>query len=55
MNDYVFYVIQTVVGDEFHYLFECDYFNADRKKYIQNYDYTHSSSLKLNSLRNCKN
>ena len=45
----------NVIGDEFHYLFECDYFNADRKKYIPKYYYTHPSSFKLNSLMNCKN
>ncbi|XP_053395338.1 uncharacterized protein LOC128555792 isoform X1 [Mercenaria mercenaria] len=42
------------IGDEFHYLFECDFFSASRKKSVPKYYFNHPSSFKLDDLMNCK-
>ena len=33
---------KDIIGDEYHYLFECTYFDTDRKKYIPRYFYNTS-------------
>ena len=45
----------NVLGDEFHYLFQCKYFLTDRKKYIKKYFFQHSNCYKLDQLMNSKN
>ena len=45
----------NVLGDEFHYLFECHQFQTDRTKYIKNYYHRHPNVLKTQSLFNCNN
>ena len=42
-------------GDEFHYLFECSAFSANRKLYLKNYYYNSPNSYKMNELFNTKN
>ena len=42
------------LGDEFHYLFECTFFNNDRKKYIDSYYRTRPNTFKLEELMNIK-
>lgn len=44
-----------VLGDEFHYLFTCNYFYADRVKYMNEYFYTCPSAVKFSSLMNDEN
>ena len=43
------------IGDEFHYLFECDHFNEEIMKCCTKFYYNHPNSYKLNDLMNCKN
>ena len=38
------------VGDEFHFLLNCSYFNADRDLYIPRYYRTHPNTLKMQNL-----
>ena len=45
----------NIIGDEFHYLFECDHFSQERKIAFPNYYYNHPNSYKLDDLMNCKN
>ena len=40
------------VGDEFHYLFNCPFFQADRVKYIKRYYYTSPNIYKMTQLFN---
>ena len=40
------------IGDEFHYLFKCNYFYEDRKKYIKKYYYRHPNMYKLSKIFN---
>lgn len=41
-----------LVGDEFHYLFECDYFKAERKRYLNSYYYRRPNIIKFSQLLN---
>ena len=43
------------VGDEFHYLFECSFFNKCRKQYLPAFCRTNSSSFKFNLIMNHTN
>ena len=48
---------RNALGDEFHYLFECDFFKETRKTYLTRYYLRHANILKfqqLMSLRNVK-
>ena len=40
------------LGDEFHYLFKCDLFSEDRRKYIKPYYYKHPNIVKYNEIMN---
>ena len=42
------------VGDEFHFLFNCQYFDLSRKKYIKTYFYKNPSMYKTCELFNSK-
>ena len=44
----------NLLGDEYHYLFECTHFSADRRNYIQRYYFTHPNTYKLQELINNK-
>ena len=44
----------NLLGDEYHYLFECTHFSADRRKNIQRYYFTHPNTYKLQELMNNK-
>ena len=46
---------RNIIGDEFHYLFECDHFNEERKKSFSKFYYNHPNALKLDDLMNSKN
>ena len=39
----------NVLGDEFHYIFECTYFKAERKKYVPDF-YSRPNTLKLKNI-----
>lgn len=41
-----------MLGDEFHYLFECKHFDVVRKKYLNPYYYKHPSTIKTFELFN---
>ena len=38
------------LGDEYHYLFKCNYFSAQRQTYIDSYYYIRPNTLKFNQL-----
>ena len=38
------------LGDEFHYLFRCSFFDADRKKFIDKYYYQYPNTVKFQKL-----
>ena len=40
------------LGDEFHYLLKCPFFNSKRKQYIPRYYYTNPNVLKYKELLN---
>ena len=42
------------LDDEFHYLFDCQYFIEDRNKYVQRYYCRNSNVLKLAQLMNSR-
>ena len=44
----------NILGDEFHYLLECNQFHSSRIKYIDKYFYTRPNMLKFQQLMNCK-
>ena len=43
---------QKEIGDEFHYLFKCTFFNIYRKKYIAKHYYTYPNKEKMAQLLN---
>ena len=43
---------KRTLGDEYHYLLECDYYKQSREKYIKRYYYLHPNVLKFNELMN---
>ena len=43
------------IGDEFHYLYKCVYFNDQRVKYLKRYFYTHPNMYKTEKLFNVEN
>ena len=43
------------VGDEFHYLFVCNYFKSERNWYLKKYFIVRPNTLKMNQLFNVKN
>ena len=43
-----------IIGDEFHYLFECDYFKESRDKYIPTQYIEHPNTLIMSNLFNTK-
>ena len=43
------------VGDEYHFLFECDVFESERKKLIKKYYFNHSNTFKIEKLLNTRN
>lgn len=43
-----------IIGDEFHYLFECPYFKEDRIKYLRKYFYTRPNMHKYKELMQSK-
>ena len=38
------------VGDEFHYLFDCDHFISDRKKFLSSYFYKSPNVIKFKDI-----
>lgn len=48
-------VNHDVIGDEFHYLFQCSFFNSERRKYIDAYYYNNPNTLKFDQLMNSTN
>lgn len=42
------------IGDEFHYIFECNFFNEERRKFLSNHFHTRVNVLKYNQLFNSK-
>ena len=43
------------LGDEFHYLFICSYFQNERKDLLKRYYYLRTNIIKYQELMNCKN
>jgi len=46
---------QNEIGDEFHYLFKCTFFNEDRNKYMKRYYYVQPNMDKMTKLFNTTN
>ena len=42
------------IGDEFHYLFACDYFHSDRKQFLKSYFYKRPNVMKFKELFSTK-
>ena len=38
------------IGDEYHYIMQCEHFIQDRKKYVNKYYYTHPNMFKYKEL-----
>lgn len=45
----------TDIGDEFHFLFKCERFRDDRKKFLKPYFYKNPNVIKYNELMNVNN
>lgn len=43
------------IGDEFHYLFTCDFFQTDRKQFLKSYFYKRPNVMKFNELLSTDN
>ena len=43
-----------LMGDEFHYLFECEAFKEIRIRLLKKFYYCHPNAYKLDKLMNCK-
>ena len=43
------------IGDEFHYLLECEQLNDERKKFLKPYYYRRANVFKLEKLMNIEN
>ena len=43
------------IGDEFHYLFICPFFNDDRKQFVPRYFYAHPNTYRFHALFSSKN
>ena len=41
-----------IIGDEFHYLFECSHFSNDRVCFIKPYFRNHPNTIKMHELLN---
>ena len=46
---------RNALGDEYHFLLECEFFNAQRKLIIPKYYWKHCNSLKFSSLLSTTN
>ena len=46
---------KNLLGDEFHYLFECTYFNFERRRYISKFYFVRPNVIKFNKLMNSDN
>ena len=46
---------KTILGDEFHYLFECDFFNETRTIHLPKYYQRHANIIKFEKLMTIKN
>ena len=44
-----------VIGDEYHYLFECNTFSSKRTKYLSPYYWRHPNTIKMFELFNSSN
>jgi len=44
----------NLIGDEFHYIFNCSFFNIERKKYVNEYFTKHPNAIKFKDLMNSK-
>ena len=43
---------QGLIGDEYHYLLECQSFNEERRQYLENKYHIYLSAVKFNELMN---
>ena len=46
---------QLDIGDEYHYIMSCKYFNTERKRLIKRYYFDHPNTLKFKQLMNTEN
>ena len=46
---------ETDIGDEFHYILQCQFFKHERKKYIKPYYTRNINTIKFNELMNSNN
>lgn len=55
MNERVCWFCNNEIGDEFHYVLTCRYFNEERRKYIKPFYRTHPNAVKFKLLMNHSN
>ncbi|MEW8544526.1 MAG: hypothetical protein AB2693_13435, partial [Candidatus Thiodiazotropha sp.] len=55
LNDRKCLMCNSDIGDEYHYIMNCSYYQNARKQYIKPYFYRHPNVLKYHSLMNTKN
>ena len=55
INERICHLCKTDTGDEFHYLFNCNFFNEDRNKHIKSYYNKYPNTYKMNELMNSEN
>lgn len=55
LNERLCGICKNKIGDEYHYLMECDYFKDQRKLYLKQYFTKRPNTHKLNSLMNSSN
>ena len=55
INVYTIFLCQKDIGDEFHYILSCEYFQRERPNYIKPYYRRHPNTLKFKQLMNSTN
>ena len=53
MEKYCHLCKEDLLGDEFHYLFECKSLNSERPTYLDSYFFKQPNCIKFNQLFNC--
>ena len=55
LNERICNLCRADVGDEYHYILTCNFFNDKRKQFIKPYYYRNSNTIKFNQLLNSSN
>lgn len=55
LNERICWLCNDDIGDEFHYVLKCRYFNEERQRLIKPYFFRNPNTIKFNSLMNSSN